>query len=83
MTEAYVVEAVRTPIGSYRGALSGVRPDDLAARVIAAVVERSGIDHTITRHGRRNMVKSVAWTPLPAVWRVVKRSASFTPDLAH
>ena len=44
MTEAYVVEAVRTPIGSYRGALSGVRPDDLAARAIAAVVERSGID---------------------------------------
>jgi acetyl-CoA C-acetyltransferase len=35
---------VRTPIGSYRGALSGVRPDDLAARAIAAVVERSGID---------------------------------------
>ena len=44
MTEAYIVEAVRTPIGSYRGALSGVRPDDLAARAIAAVVERSGID---------------------------------------
>ncbi len=44
MTEAYIVEAVRTPIGAYRGALSGVRPDDLAARAIAAVVERSGID---------------------------------------
>jgi 3-oxoadipyl-CoA thiolase len=44
VTEAYIVEAVRTPIGSYRGALSGVRPDDLAARAIAAVVERSGLD---------------------------------------
>jgi acetyl-CoA C-acetyltransferase len=31
-------------MGSYRGALSGVRPDDLAARTIAAVVERSGVD---------------------------------------
>jgi 3-oxoadipyl-CoA thiolase len=44
VTEAYIVEAVRTPIGAYRGALSGVRPDDLAARAIAAVVERSGLD---------------------------------------
>lgn len=31
-------------MGAYRGALSGVRPDDLAARTIAAVVERSGVD---------------------------------------
>jgi 3-oxoadipyl-CoA thiolase len=31
-------------MGSYRGALSGVRPDDLAARTIAAVVERTGVD---------------------------------------
>jgi len=35
---------VRTPVGSYRGALSGVRPDDLAAHTLAAVVERSGVD---------------------------------------
>ncbi len=44
MAEAYVVEAVRTPMGAYRGALSGVRPDDLAAHVIGAAVERSGVD---------------------------------------
>jgi 3-oxoadipyl-CoA thiolase len=44
MTEAYVVDAIRTPMGSYRGALSGVRPDDLAAHTIAAVVERTGVD---------------------------------------
>jgi 3-oxoadipyl-CoA thiolase len=44
MAEAYVVDAVRTPMGSYRGALSGVRPDDLAAHTIAAVVERTGVD---------------------------------------
>src|SRR5205823_3103940 len=34
---------VRTPIGRYGGALSGVRPDDLAAHVIAAAVERAGV----------------------------------------
>jgi 3-oxoadipyl-CoA thiolase len=44
MPEAFIVDAVRTPMGGYRGSLSGVRPDDLAARVIAAAVERNGID---------------------------------------
>ena len=41
---AAVICALRTPIGRYGGALSSVRPDDLAAHVIRAVVERSGID---------------------------------------
>jgi len=42
--EAYLIEPLRTPMGAYRGALSGVRPDDMAAHVIGAVVERSGVD---------------------------------------
>jgi 3-oxoadipyl-CoA thiolase len=41
---AVVLSAVRTPIGRYGGALSGVRPDDLAAVAIRAAVERSGVD---------------------------------------
>jgi 3-oxoadipyl-CoA thiolase len=44
MPDAYVIEALRTPMGAYRGALAGVRPDDLAAHAIAAVVERTGVD---------------------------------------
>ena len=44
MPDAYVVEAIRTPMGAYRGALSGIRPDDLAAHTIAAAVQRSGVD---------------------------------------
>ncbi len=44
MSDAYLVDAIRTPMGSYRGALSGVRPDDLAAHVVRAVVERTGVD---------------------------------------
>jgi 3-oxoadipyl-CoA thiolase len=44
MAEAYVIDAIRTPMGAYRGALSSVRPDDLAAHTIAAVVERTGVD---------------------------------------
>ena len=45
--EAWIVEAVRTPIGRYGGALASVRPDDLAAAVIRAVVDRSGIDSSL------------------------------------
>jgi len=44
MADAFIVEALRSPMGAYRGALSGVRPDDLAAHAIRAVVERSGVD---------------------------------------
>src|SRR4051812_11095795 len=43
MGEAVIVDAVRTPIGRYGGTLSTVRPDDLAARVIEAAVERGGL----------------------------------------
>jgi 3-oxoadipyl-CoA thiolase len=44
LPEALIIDAVRTPMGRYRGALAAVRPDDLAAEVIAAAVERTGID---------------------------------------
>ena len=44
MTHAFLCDAVRTPIGRYAGALASVRPDDLAALPIRALVERSGID---------------------------------------
>lgn len=41
--EVVVIDAVRTPIGRYGGALALVRPDDLAATVIRAIVERTGV----------------------------------------
>ena len=44
MHEVVIVSAVRTPIASIRGALQGVRPDDLAAIVIKEAVARAGID---------------------------------------
>jgi 3-oxoadipyl-CoA thiolase len=42
--EAWIVSAVRTPVGRYGGALAAVRPDDMAAAVLRAVVERAPID---------------------------------------
>ena len=41
MREVVIVDAVRTPIGRYKGALKAVRPDDLAAIVIKALLERN------------------------------------------
>lgn len=42
--QAYLVGGVRTPVGRYGGALSGVRPDDLAALVVRELVSRTGMD---------------------------------------
>ena len=42
MQTVYVIDAIRTPIGKYGGALSSVRPDDLLAHVISVLVKRNG-----------------------------------------
>jgi 3-oxoadipyl-CoA thiolase len=47
LREAWIVSAVRTPIGRHGGALRSVRPDDLAALVVGAAVERAGIDASL------------------------------------
>ena len=44
MNEVVIVSAIRTPIGRMRGALSDIRPDDMAALVIKEAVKRAGID---------------------------------------
>lgn len=44
MTASFIYDAVRTPFGRAGGALSGIRPDDLAAVVMRAAVARTGID---------------------------------------
>ncbi|GAB2854753.1 acetyl-CoA C-acetyltransferase [Actinoallomurus bryophytorum] len=44
MAEAYIVDAVRTPVGRRRGGLSGVHPADLGAHVLRTLMDRSGAD---------------------------------------
>ena len=44
MTEAYIVDAVRTPVGRRGGSLAGVHSADLGAHVLSALVDRTGID---------------------------------------
>ncbi len=49
MQQAYIVDAVRTPVGKYGGALSSIRPDDLASLVISSIVQRNPeLDYHIT-----------------------------------
>jgi len=47
LREAWIIDAVRTPIGRYGGALASVRPDDLAALVIRAIVDRTRVDPSL------------------------------------
>ena len=44
MREAWIIDAIRTPIGALGGSLAAVRPDDLAAHVIRTIVERNKLD---------------------------------------
>lgn len=47
MPEAVIIDAIRTPVGNLGGVLSAVRPDDMGALVLKALVERTGIDPAI------------------------------------
>jgi acetyl-CoA acyltransferase len=47
MGEAYIIDAIRTPVGRRNGALAGVRADELAATTLAEIVNRTGIDPNI------------------------------------
>jgi acetyl-CoA C-acetyltransferase len=53
MPEAYIVDAIRSPIGRKKGSLAQLHPADLAAHPISALVERTGIDP--------NLVDDVVW----------------------
>jgi acetyl-CoA acetyltransferase len=46
VTEAWIVGAVRSPVGKFGGALSSIRTDDLAASVLKALMERTGVPST-------------------------------------
>ena len=61
MTRAVILSAVRTPIGRYGGGLAAVRPDDLAALVIAEAVARAGV-----RRPRRSRTSGSAARTRPA-----------------
>ena len=51
--EAWIVSAVRTPIGRYGGALRSVRPDDLAAIAIRGLIDRTGVDPSLIEEAQK------------------------------
>jgi acetyl-CoA C-acetyltransferase len=53
MAEAYIIDAVRAPIGRKKGSLAHVHPADLAAFPIAELIRRTGVD--------ANLVDDVVW----------------------
>ena len=57
MQTCYIIDAVRTPIGKYGGKLSGIRPDDLMAHVIKALVQRNP---TIDNHQIEDVIVGAA-----------------------
>jgi acetyl-CoA acetyltransferase len=79
--EALIIDAVRTPMGAYRGALSGIRPDDLAAHVVSAAVERTGLDPSriddlylgAANQAGRTTATSPAWPPCSPGCRSMSR----------
>ena len=73
MKTCYVIDAVRTPIGRYGGKLSSIRPDDLLAHVISALMSRNpdidpaAIEDVIA--GAANQGKTTAmWQEWPHYW---------------
>ncbi len=69
--EAVIIEAVRTPMGALPGRAFALRPDDLAAHVVAAAVERSGIDPA--------EVTDFMWAPPTSPARTTATSPAWRP----
>jgi acetyl-CoA acyltransferase len=78
MTEALIIDAVRSPIGRKKGTLSSIRGDELSAQVVNALVERTGVDPSEVEDVQWGCVTQIdeqAWNigrnvPLTAGWPV-------------
>ena len=81
MREVVIVDAVRTPIGRYNGALKDVRPDDLGAVVIKALVERNPnstskeIEEVIFGNANQAGEDNRNVARMSVAWRVSSRSS--------
>jgi acetyl-CoA acetyltransferase len=72
MPEAVIINAVRTPIGALGGVLSPIRPDDLAALVLRAIIDRTGIDPAMVEEvylGCANQTTAM-WRAWRVCWQV-------------
>jgi acetyl-CoA acetyltransferase len=65
MPEAVIINAVRSPIGALGGGLSTVRPDDLAAFILQALMRRSEVDVDLVEEVYLGCANQAAW---PHCW---------------
>lgn len=72
MREAVIVSAVRTPLGSFNGTLSGIGATDLGALVIKEAVRRAGIEAAVVNEAIMGMVLPCGYGQNPAKQAVVK-----------
>jgi len=72
MREAVIVSAVRTPLGSFNGTLSGIGATDLGALVIREAVRRAGIEPAVVNEAIMGMVLPCGYGQNPAKQAVVK-----------
>jgi acetyl-CoA acetyltransferase family protein len=80
MTEAVIIDAIRTPVGKRKGALSGWHPTDLLGHVLSGIIERNGIDPAtiddviggcVTQRGEQGTnVTRNAWVAAGLPWSV-------------
>lgn len=95
--QAYIVDAVRTPVGKRKGSLAAVHPADLGAHVISAIVERTGIDPEVvddvifgcvdTVGGQAGNIARTAWLtagmPLGVPGTTVDRQCGSSQQAIH
>ena len=83
MTDAFICDAVRTPIGRYGGALSSIRADDLAAIPIRALIDRNpGVDWAelddVILAAQSGWRGHAIWRAWPDCWRVFHEAGGVT-----
>ena len=70
MKTPVIIDAIRTPIGALGGILASVRPDDMAAHVIKAILERNQFDSALVEE----VFFGCAKAKIIAMWRVWRRA---------
>ena len=76
MTASFIYDAVRTPFGRAGGVLADVRPDDLAATVMRATVERTGLDPARIDDTARSCRSTATSSPATKAFATTQRSRS-------
>ena len=79
MPEAVIIDAARTPMGRYGGILKDIRPDDLAAHVIATLVARNQLDKGAIEDVILGCTNQATSAETPPYWPVFRTRCQAPP----